>query len=119
MEVDPSQMPEPEDVDGYVRRGYVFYSRHMYKEAETDFRNAVSLNPEAVDAIYALGMTLKAQREDDAAIKAFQRAIELLEAGVVEGKSRTEMLRRLALGHINEITQGNWNLEKEIWQKAE
>lgn len=112
-------MPEPDNPDDYVRRGYAFYSRKLYKDAEADFKQAISLKPEAVDAVYALGMTKKAQGSKEEAINAFRQAIEMLESGVIEGRSRSEMLRRLALGHINEISIGDWNLEKEIWKRVE
>jgi hypothetical protein len=42
----------------------------------------------------------------------------LLDGGVVPDKSRARILRRLALGHVNEMTSGNWNLEAEIWQRV-
>jgi hypothetical protein len=62
-------------------------------------------------------ITREARKEE--AIPSFQKAVSLIEAGKLENKDRSEMLRRLALGHINELTVGDWNLEKEIWQRIE
>ncbi|HLE14293.1 MAG TPA: hypothetical protein VI776_06060 [Anaerolineales bacterium] len=116
---DPNTMPEPHDVEGYRRRGWAFHSRDLDDQAEADFRRAISIDPEDVDATYVLGLVLKAQGRKDEAIVSFQKAVDLIQAGKVENRDRREMLRRLALGHINEIKDGDWNLEKEIWQRVE
>ena len=116
---DPNTMPEPHDVEGYRRRGWAFHSRGLNDQAEADFRRAISIDPEDVDATYVLGLVLKAQGRKDEAIVSFQKAVDLIQAGKVENRDRREMLRRLALGHINEIKDGDWNLEKEIWQRVE
>jgi tetratricopeptide (TPR) repeat protein len=116
-DIDPSLMPEPDDVDGYVRRGWMFHSRGMQDRAESDFQKALARQPDSVDATYVLGLVFKAQERNQEAIKAFQRVVELLDGGVLENKTRVTMLRRFALGHINEITTGDWNLEKQIWRR--
>jgi tetratricopeptide (TPR) repeat protein len=112
-------MPEPHDLQGYQRRGWAFHSRGLNDQAEADFRRALSIDPEDVDATYVLGLVYKTQGKKEAAIDVFKKAVALIEAGKVENKDRNEMLRRLALGHINELTVGDWNLEKEIWQHVD
>ncbi len=114
--VDPEAMEPPTDCAAYIRRGYAFYGIKKFSEASEDFKKALDLDPNAVDAIYALGMSLKASGEKDAAASAFKNAIAMIDQGAVSDKSRARILRRLALGHFNEITSGDWNLEKEIWQ---
>jgi tetratricopeptide (TPR) repeat protein len=114
---DPNELPEPTDVDSYIRRGWAFHSRHQERDAEADFRRALELDPESVDANYVLGLVLKAQNRQEDAVASFRRTIELLEAGKLEDRDRTQMLRRLSLGHINEMTQGDWNLEEEVWHR--
>ena len=42
----------------------------------------------------------------------------LIDQGKIEDHAKREMLRRLTLGHINELTTGDWNLEDEIWHQA-
>ncbi len=117
--VDPSNLPEPQTAPDYEKRGYAFYARSRFPEAEADFKKAISLDPKAIDAMYALGMTYKAENQVSESIKTFREVIDLIKAGAVENRTRGDMLRRLALGHINELTEGDWNLEKEIWQKKE
>ena len=47
---------------------------------------------------------------------AFNQALYLITALPDVKTAKYDMLRRLALGHVNEMTQGDWNLEKEIWK---
>ncbi len=115
--VDPKEMQNPETPADYLRRGYAFYARSMFPEAIADFQKAIELDPNDVDAYYAEGMAFKAQRNPEESTLAFQKAIELIDRGVVTDQTRANMLHRLASGHINEITKGNWNLEKEMWQR--
>lgn len=114
--VDPASLPAPESAAEYVRRGMIFYARKQYEAAVEDFNRAIALDPRLVDGYYALGMVYKAMKKPSEAVAAFQNAITLLGAQGGERDSRREMLRRLALGHINEIQIGDWNLEKEIWK---
>ncbi len=71
----------------------------------------------SVDANYVLGLVLKAKEKDEEAIEAFKVAINLINNGKVENLNRAEMLRRLALGHVNEIKEGDWKLEEEFWRR--
>jgi tetratricopeptide (TPR) repeat protein len=116
---DPRELPEPQNPAEYLRRGYAFYARGLLPEAEADFRKGIDRDPDAVDIVYALGMTLKAAKKTEESIDVFRQVIASLNAGAVADRIRADMLRRLALGHINEITSGDWNLEKEIWQHVE
>ncbi len=117
--VDPRDLPQPQTSAEYQRRGYAFYARSLFPEAEDDFRKAIELDSEAVDAVYALGMALKAHGRHEESIQAFKQVLSLLNAGAVADRVRADMLRRLAIGHINFITKGDWHLEREIWQKIE
>jgi len=85
--------------------------------AEELFRQVIDLNPQVVDGWYGLGLALKVQGRKEEAIRCFQKALELIEIGLVADRTRRSMVRRLALGHINLLRNGNWNLEKEFWQK--
>jgi tetratricopeptide (TPR) repeat protein len=109
-------MPTPSNAVDFVSRGMAHYARQNYTAALADFSQAVKLDPASIDAYYGLGMAYKAQPDRDAAVEAFQKVITLITAAN-HGENRVKhfMLRRLALAHINEITQGDWNLEKEIW----
>jgi len=116
---DPDTYPAPQAASDYINRGYLYYSKDRLAEAEADFREAIALDTSDVNAYYGLGMTLKSQKKNDESAQTFQKVISLVEAGTVEDKIKATMLRRLALGHINEIQQGDWNLEKEIWHRVE
>jgi tetratricopeptide (TPR) repeat protein len=117
VKMDPGDMPEPGDVEGYMRRGWAYHTRGNHVEAESDFKQALMLDTESVEPNYALGLTKKAQGENEAALKYFKKAMNLIEAGKVEEGTQREMIRRLTLGHINELTDGDWNLEDEIWHQ--
>ncbi len=116
--LDPATIQNPTTADDLMRRGVAYYARKIYDRAEEDLKAAVALNPELVDGWYNLGLTLKAVFRKDESVQSFEKCIELLSNGVVENHDRTEMMRRLALGHINEQRLGDWNLEKEIWKHA-
>lgn len=112
---DPDLIPEPVDLESSMRRGWAYHSRGKESQAEADFRKALEFAPNSVDANYALGLVLKAQGRKEEAIQAFNQTLQLLEAGSVKDPTRAEMLHRLALGHINELSLGDWNLEERIW----
>ncbi len=116
IRVDPTEMAEPTTAADFLRRGMGFYARKQYEKAEADLRKATSLDPDAKDAYYSLGMVLKAQGRKEEAVQAFQRAIDVLTAD--KSDVSAEMLRRLALGHINELKKGDWDLEREIWKRV-
>jgi tetratricopeptide (TPR) repeat protein len=114
--IDPSNMTEPMTSEDYQKRGMAFYARKQYDAAEGDLKKGVSLNSTNLDAHYSLGMVQKALGKKDEAISSFTRVLELISSYPAPSNSKYDMLRRLALGHINEISQGDWNLEKEIWK---
>jgi len=114
--VDPTAMGEPKSADEYQRRGMAYYARKQYDAGEADLKKAISLDANHIDSFYSLGMVLKAQNRKDEAVEAFTQAINLITASPDAAKANKDMLRRLALGHINELKQGDWNLEKEIWK---
>jgi tetratricopeptide (TPR) repeat protein len=115
--VDPAAMEQPADPAAYLRRGYAFYGIGQYEKANEDLRQAFDLDSTSVDGVYGLGMSLKALGKKEEAVVAFTKAIELIDREIISDKSRARILRRLALGHINEIKTGDWNLEAEIWQR--
>ena len=117
VDLDPNRMPEPNDLDGYIRRGWLFHSKGLQERAQADFQKALQLAPDSVDATYVLGLVFKAQARKQETIQSFQRVIELLDRGELENRTRAAMLRRFALGHINQISTGDWNLEEQIWHR--
>lgn len=114
--LNPEEIPAPSDYDGFLRRSWAYHARGREQEAEQDVRQALKLDAESVDANYLLGLVMKAQGNNQEAVASFRRTIDLIEAGKIQDKSKNEILHRLAKGHYNELTTGDWNLEKEIWQ---
>jgi tetratricopeptide (TPR) repeat protein len=115
--VNPDDIPEPDDFNGYVRRGYAYHSKDEQEKAEADFKKALELKPDSIDATYTLGLVYKAQGRKEEAVEAFERAKQLIEAVKDGDTNRMEMLRRLATGHINELTKGDWDLEETVWRR--
>ncbi len=115
---DPASMAQPGDANAFIRRGSAYYARKEYECAAIDLERAIAIDSSKIDSFYTLGMVFKAMQEKDKAVEAFTRVLELITVQPETDKIRCAMLRRLALGHINAITQGDWNLEKEIWQRT-
>jgi len=99
-----------------TNRGWLFYARKEYAQAEADLRRALEANPDEVETLYPLGLTLKATGASKEAVEVFRRVIELV--GTIPNRVRANLIRRIAIGHIHEIETGNWDLEAEIWHKT-
>jgi tetratricopeptide (TPR) repeat protein len=117
--VQPEDYSEPKTAEEFFNRGMAFYARKKYGEAEDDMLKALSLDRNYIDAHYSLGMVHKAQGKKEEAIEAFQKTLNLLGDPNNEQNSKYDMLKRLAKGHINEISIGDWDLEKEVWKRTE
>jgi tetratricopeptide (TPR) repeat protein len=117
-EVDPAEFPEPTDYESFLHRGWMYHVRGEQEQAESDFRRAISYSPESIDANFALGLNLKYQGKKDEAVEVFTNTMQIIEEGEAERDSKTEMMRRFTLGHINELTTGEWNLEDQIWHRS-
>lgn len=117
--VDPKSMDDPKTVQDFLHRGMAYYARKLYQEAENDLRQAITMDSKEIEAHYRLGMVYKALDKKDDAVNAFKTVIVLLDAQSDLTPAKYEMMRRLALGHVNELTQGDWNLEKEIWKHTQ
>jgi tetratricopeptide (TPR) repeat protein len=116
--VDPATMRNLTSADDFLKRGMAYYARKQYESAENDLRTAISLNADLLDAYYSLGMVLKAAKKNEEAIQEFEKVLNMLNSGRVKNSDQLAMLRRLSKGHINFIKTGDWNLEKEIWQRV-
>jgi tetratricopeptide (TPR) repeat protein len=115
---DPAGVKEPTDYEGFMQRGWAFHARGDQDRAESDFRRAISYSPESVDANFALGLVMKSQGRKEEAVELFKKTMALIEQGKIEDHAQSEMMRRLTLGHINELTTGDWNLKDQIWRQA-
>ena len=118
-ELEPTDLPEPSDYESFLHRGWTHHVRGEQEQAESDFRRAISYSPESVDANFALGLNLKNQGKKDEAVEVFTRTMQIIEGREAERDSKTEMMRRHTLGHINEMRTGDWNLEDQFWHQTE
>ncbi|RPJ37241.1 MAG: hypothetical protein EHM21_18260 [Chloroflexi bacterium] len=110
--VEPTEPSTPKMADELIESGWNHYSRKEYFRAEADFTNALEIQPENADTMYALGMTQQASGNTQEAIRTFEQVILFLEAQKVEDPVRSLMLTRLAKGHINRMKTGSWDLDK-------
>ena len=101
--------------EDYLRQGWAYHSRKLEDKAEADFRQALGIDPQNVDANYSLGLVLRAQGMKAKALSYFKKTLELLEAGSVDDPARTEILRRLTKDYINELSEGNQKMEEQFW----
>ena len=105
----------PTSAADYLQRGWLFLSSKNPDKALADFDTAIQQNPENPDAYYALALALKALGKNSEAVEKFNKVLSLI--GDSTNQSTRQMLTRLTHGHINQINSGDWNLEKEIWQR--
>jgi len=114
--VNPMAYESPTTAQDFIRRGMAYYARKSYAEAEKDLQKAIGLDAREIEGHYRLGMVYKALKKKDEAIREFKTVIDLLDTQTSFSSAKYAMLRRLALGHVNEVSEGDWNLEKEIWR---
>ena len=115
--LDPTQTTNPQTAAEYLQRGRAYHAREEYQKAEDDFRQAISLDTHDLESHFALGLTLKVRGRKDEAASSFEHVLKRLEEGAIEEPARATMLKRLTVGHINELQKGDWDLEKEIWRR--
>lgn len=115
--LDPGEIKDPSDHDSFLLRGWAFHARGKQEKAESDFRRAISFSPDSVEANYGMALVMKSQGKKEEATQQFNKVMELIELGKIEDQAKSEMMRRLTLAHINELTTGDWNLQDEIWKQ--
>ena len=102
---------DPQTSSYFFKNAWEQYVKGDYSGAEASFARAISLDSQSAEAYYGLGLALKPQGRNEAAIIAFQKAIELLQADTQEKNLiRGVMLRNLAQAHIRMI-QADQNQE--------
>jgi serine/threonine protein kinase len=66
-------------VSSLTNEGWQHYNAGMYTQAETTFRQALSLNPRSDDALVGLGWTLREQEQYGDSVTAFKEALHINE----------------------------------------
>ena len=72
--------------------------------------------PNDYDSFMQRGWAYHAHGEH--AIEQFEKTMDLIMQGKIKEHSKSEMMRRLTLAHINELKTGDWNLEDQIWHQS-
>ena len=70
------QMSAP-TAEMFVFRGLIYYDREDYYNAQADFDSAVVLEPDSVEALYDLALTLEKLNLKDEAIEAYDRLLAI------------------------------------------
>jgi Tfp pilus assembly protein PilF len=70
----------PRDAQLLNRFGYFHYSRGQWEEAESQFRQALAINPNLQHAWVNLGLTLAQERRYDDSVEAFTKAVSKADA---------------------------------------
>jgi tetratricopeptide (TPR) repeat protein len=98
-----------------ARRGWVYYSQQNFDKAYEDFISAVQSDSQNIDFMYGLALTLKQLGKNQDAVQVFEKILSQID--VIDDNVKATMLKRLTLGHINRITQGDWNLGELVWHR--
>jgi len=91
----------PEHVGTYIDLGWEFHAKKQYDQAIEQFRKAIEMDGDAVDAYYGLGLSCKAKGEKEQAIQAFEKVIEL--APTLDDRAKAQILSRLAQAHLETL----------------
>ena len=83
----------------FIYRGMIYFAREDYYNAKDDFESATLRNPNSVVACYNLAVTLHKLNKVEAAIKAYDRLLEL---------DRSNIWALYNRGHLK-LTKGSYN----------
>lgn len=104
----------PADIQNHLQLGWAAYGEGLYGEAMQVLQTARDRFQDDLEILYPLGLTMKKVGKKDAALKIFRHIIDLTDR--LEDRTKAAMLRRLAIGHINVIETGAWNLKQQTWE---
>ncbi len=101
------------DAAAWLRLGWALYAAGSYSKAADAARECRTRSASDPEPTYLLGMALKAAGDGVGAVAAFKAAAAVLPD--MQDAVRGGMLRRLAVGQVNWIERGKWDLEPETW----
>lgn len=88
----------PSTSDDFVTRGWRNHMNGEHADSEANFRKALEINSQSVEAYYGLAMALKSQDQFQPALKALEKVVALVNADQMkESPVRASMLRNLAI----------------------
>jgi tetratricopeptide (TPR) repeat protein len=103
---------DPVTPEDFFARGWTHYSKKEFFRAESDFRKALELAPNHIDALFALGQSLQASGRPADAVAEYDKLLALLANPSDANHVRYLMLARLTKGHINLIKTGDWKINE-------
>ena len=112
-QINPDEIKPTNPIE-YARRGWAYYFLHDYSAAGESFLEALRSNPDDIDFQYGLALTYKNQGKTTEALRSLENILRMIDS--IEDRDRATMLKRLTFGHINRITQGDWNLGELVWK---
>lgn len=98
-----------------AQSGWTDYVHNNFRQAEQEFFDALNSDPDNLESVYGLALTQKAMGKGAEAVANFEKVLAMLP--VIADPVRATMLKRLVRGHINFLTTGDWNLERELWHR--
>jgi Flp pilus assembly protein TadD len=104
------------DAAAWLRWGWALYAAGRFSDSAEAGRKARALSAADPEPIYLMGMALKAAGDKAGAVAAFKAAAA--EVPAMQDAVRGAMLRRLAIGQVNWLERGQWDLEPETWVRT-
>lgn len=97
-------------------RAWAAYGAQDLAQAAQLVQEALDQAPQDIEASYLAGLVGRAQGDTARARSAFQTVVDHHVS--IEDRTRGRMLRRLAVGHLNQMAHGTWDLEPETWERT-
>ncbi len=97
-------------------RAWAAYGAQDLAQAQQLVQGVLEQAPDDIEASYLAGLVGRAQGDGARAQAAFQRVVD--QHARIEDRTRSRMVRRLAVGHLNQIAHGSWDLEPETWERT-
>jgi Tfp pilus assembly protein PilF len=99
---------EPQTAEDYAQLAYSFHAEGKLDEAFADFRQALAIDPNLIDAHYGQGVIYKEQAKNQEAIQAFQKVLTLTAANArQDNPARITILRNLTNSYISVLQQSS------------
>ena len=111
-----AQTPAVPVVQAPLERAWAAYGAQDLARARLEVEGVLEQSPQDIEAAYLAGLVARAQGEGDRATVAFQTVVD--HHAQITDTTRARMLRRLAVGHLNQIARGQWDLEPETWVRT-
>ena len=93
------------ELEGWLSQAWSCHANKDYSQAESLFSQALKAYPDAEEAAYGLGLSLKQSGRPEEAIQYFQKALALLESSSnSQDTARRAMLRRLVNAHLSMLS---------------